>query len=260
MKYQNILYEKSDRVAIITFNRPKSMNSISSDLMTDLGSAFDDIESSDEIKSLVITGGEKVFAAGANIKELDCVDTPVAAHIFIKKFRRCFDRLTSLEIPVIAAVSGFAFGAGCELAIACDMRMASNTALFGLPEINLGLIPGAGGTQRLPRLIGMGRAYEMLFTGKPIKAQKALEIGLVNAIFPENEVLDAAKRMASEISKQPGFAAKLIKTTVKNGLEMDIASALDYEARCFEMLFSTYDQKEGTSAFIEKRKPNFKGH
>lgn len=260
MEYKNIIYKESGPVAVITLNHPKSMNSISSGLMADLESAFDHIEAGDDVRTLVITGGEKVFAAGANIKELNCIDTPVAAHVVIKKFRKCFDRLTSLEIPVIAAVSGFAFGAGCELAIACDIRIASETALFGLPEINLGLIPGAGGTQRLPRLVGTGRAYEMLFTGKPVKAQKALQMGLVNSIFPVDELLDKATALASHMARQPAFAAKLIKTTVQRGMDMNLSAAIDYETRCFEMLFSTHDQKEGTAAFVEKRKPDFKGY
>jgi len=260
MNYQNIIYEKTGNVAVITMNQPNSMNAISAGLMVDLESAFSDIEAGDDVRALIITGGEKVFAAGANIKELNIIDTPVAAHGLLKKFRRCFDRLTALDIPVIAAVSGFAFGAGCELALACDIRIASETALFGLPEITLGLMPGAGGTQRLPRLIGMGRAYEILFSGKPVKAQRAFEMGLVNDVWPENQLLEKAMILAAQMAKQPAFSANLIKTAVKKGMDMELSAALDYEARCFEILFSTHDQKEGTAAFVEKRKPDFKGY
>lgn len=259
MEFDNIRLAMADHTAVITLNRPKNMNAINSGLMSDLESAFDIIESDDAVQVLVITGGEKVFAAGADIKEITCLNTPADAHVLVRKFQRCFNRLEALEIPVIAAVSGFTFGGGCELILACDYRIASETAQFALPEINLGLMPGAGGTQRLPRLIGTGRAFEMLFTGKPVTAQRAWEIGLVNTVLPVEELMAEAMKTARLLASKPGFAMKMIKTSVRAGMNTDLASALDYEARCFEMLFSTEDQKEGTAAFVEKRKPDFNG-
>jgi enoyl-CoA hydratase len=244
---------------MITLNRPKSKNSLSSGLISDLYDAYGDIDSDNEIKSLIITGGEKVFAAGADIKEIATLENPVEGYAHFRKYRRSFDRLASLNIPVIGAVSGFALGGGCELAMACDYRIASDSARFGLPEVNLGVIPGGGGTQRLPRLVGAGRAFEMLYTGEQISAQRAWEIGLVNKVVPAGELIAAAKEAAVEISKKPGFAIKMIKTCIKRGLEMDLESAMDYESRCFEMLFSTNDRAEGVKAFSEKRKPVFKG-
>ncbi len=260
MEFENISLEKSDHTAVITLNRPKSMNAISSPLLSDIEAALDNIESDDVTRTLVITGGEKVFAAGADIKEITCLNTPADAHLFIRKIRRCFNRLEAMEIPVIAAVSGFAFGGGCELTLVCDYRIASDTAQFALPEISLGLMPGAVGTQRLSRLIGTGRAFEMLFTGKPVTAQRAWETGLANTVVPAEELMSEAMKTAKLLASKPGFALKMIRKAVQTGMNTDLASALDYEARCFEMLFSTQDQKkEGTAAFVEKRKPDFKG-
>lgn len=260
MEFENIILNKSDHIAVITLNRPKNLNAISAKLLADIEASLDDVESDEAVRALVLTGGEKVFAAGADIKEVSCLNTPADAHLFVRKIHRCFSRLEDMEIPVIAAVSGFAFGGGCELALACDWRIASQTAQFALPEINLGLMPGAGGTQRLPRLIGMGRAFEMLFTGTPVTAQRAWETGLVNTVVPEQDLMPEAMKTAKQLGAKPGFALKMIKKAVQTGMNTDLASALDYEARCFEMLFSTRDQKEGTAAFVEKRKPNFKGH
>jgi enoyl-CoA hydratase len=170
-----------------------------------------------------------------------------------------FNRLASIEIPVIAAVSGLAFGGGCELALACDYRMASETARFALPEINLGLMPGAGGTQRLPRLIGVARAMEMLFSGKPISAKTAYAFGLVNKVVNSDQLLAESRELTESYGRQPRVALKWIKNAVCTGMNMDLPFALEYEARCFEMLFSTKDQKEGVRAFMEKRKSNFTG-
>lgn len=252
--------EKSAQTALITLNRPKNLNAINTQLLSDIEIALDHIESDETIRVIVITGGEKVFAAGADIKEITCLKAPTDAHFFLSKIHRCFHRLEKMEIPVIASISGFAFGGGCELAMACDWRIASETAQFALPEINLGLMPGAGGTQRLPRLIGTGRAFEMLLTGKPVTAQRAWEIGLVNKVVPEHDLTAEVMKTAKQLSGKPGFAVKMIKKAVHTGTNTDLASALDYEARCFEILFSTHDQEEGTAAFVEKRKADFKGY
>lgn len=259
MEYENIIFDKSNDAAVVTLNRPENMNAISSGLLSDLESVLDHIDTDRDIRVLVITGGEKVFAAGADIKEITGLHTPADAHGFTRRVHRCFNRIERIQIPVIAAVSGFAFGGGCELALVCDIRIASDTAHFALPEINLGLMPGAGGTQRLPRLIGVGRALELLCTGDPIPARNALEIGLVNSVVPAADLMTITMEMGGKIASKPGFAMQMLKSVVQTGMNTDLASALEYEARCFEMLFSTHDQKEGTAAFIEKRKPEFKG-
>lgn len=259
MEFETIILEISDHTAVITLNRPKNLNAINTTLLADIEAALAHIEADESVQALVITGGEKVFAAGADVKEITGLNTPAQAHGFVRNISKCFDRLEQMEIPVIAAISGFAFGGGCELALACDWRIAAESATFALPEINLGIMPGAGGTQRLPRLIGTGLALEMLLTGSPVTAQRAYETGLVNTIVTVEKLMAEAMKTAKQLAGKPGFAIKIIKKSVKNGLNTDLKSALDYEARCFEMLFSTHDQKEGTAAFVEKRKPNFKG-
>lgn len=259
MEFKNIILDTSGHVAIITLNRPESMNALTSDMLMELKSALETIESENNIRALVLTGGEKVFAAGFDIKEIATLDTPADANAMLSDIHQCYNKLAAFQMPIIAATSGLTFGGGFELALACDFRVASDTAKFALPEINLGLIPGAGGTQRLPRIIGMGRAMEMLFSGKPISAQKALEIGLVNDVVPPDELIDATIKKAEQLTLKPGFALKILKNVVQTGMDTDLKSALEYEARCFEMLFATQDQKEGVTAFVEKRKPEFKG-
>ncbi len=259
MKYKTLFFEKTDHMATLTINRPESMNAINSELIADFSMALDAMEADETIRVLIVTGGDKVFAAGADIKEISCINNPVDAHAFIKKIQLLFSRIASVEIPVIAAVSGLAFGGGCELALACDYRMASETARFALPEINLGLMPGAGGTQRLPRLIGTARAMEMLFLGKPISAKTAYAFGLVNKVVNSDQLLAESRELAESYARQPRVALKWIKSAVCTGMNIDLPFALEYEARCFEMLFSTEDQKEGVRAFLEKRKYSFTG-
>lgn len=259
MEFETIILEISGQTAVITLNRPKNLNAINTTLLAEVEAALEHIGSDETIRALVITGGKKVFAAGADVKEIIRLNTPAEAQIFVRGIHKCFNRLEEMEIPVIAAISGFAFGGGCELALACDWRIAAESATFALPEINLGIMPGAGGTQRLPRLIGTGLAMEMLLTGTPVTAQRAYETGLVNTIVASEDLMAEAMKTAKMLASKPGFALKMIKKSVKNGMNTDLKSAIDYEARCFEMLFSTHDQKEGTAAFMEKRKPNFKG-
>lgn len=259
MKYNTLFFEKTDHVATITINRPESMNAINSELIADFSMALNAIEAEETIRVLIVTGGDKVFAAGADIKEIACIDKPLDAQAFVKKIHILFNRLASIDIPVIAAVNGLAFGGGCELTLACDYRIASETAQFALPEINLALMPGAGGTQRLPRLIGTARAMEMLISGKPISAKTAYEFGLVNKLVTLDRMIAETQELAGTYARKPRIALKLIKDAVRTGMNMDLSSALKYEARCFEMLFSTEDEKEGVGAFIEKRKANFTG-
>jgi enoyl-CoA hydratase len=259
MAYNTIIYEQDEAIAYVTLNRPKSMNSLNSELIGELNSAIDAIVANNEISVVIIKGGEKFFAAGADIKEIDNISSPVEAHNFVSRVQSVINRIELIPKPVIAAVSGYALGGGCELALACDIRIAAENAMFGLPEIKLGVIPGGGGTQRLPRLIGTGRAKELLFTGDPINAQEAYRIGLANKVVPLESLLDEANKMASVLLERPGVALMMNKIAVNDGMNMDMRSALAYEVRCFATLFSTEDQKEGIQAFIEKRKPNFKG-
>ena len=240
-------------------NRPKSMNAINDEFMRELGHAIDLIETDEEVGAVIVTGGEKFFAAGADIKYIMGISTPLEAHKFVTGVQSLFCRLEDLEKPTIAAVSGLALGGGCELALACDIRLAAENAIFGLPEIKIGVLPGGGGTQRLPRLIGAGRAKEILYTGDPIDANEAYRIGLVNKVIKSDALMEEAKKMAKKLRERPAFALKMIKTSVNKGMSMDLQSALAHEARCFEILFSTEDQEEGMKAFMEKRKPNFKG-
>ena len=259
MDYSTIIYEKDGNIAIVTLNRPKSMNSIGSALINDMNNVFDEIAEDDKIDAVILTGSEKVFAAGADIKELTAVNTPVKAHQFVEAIQSLYDKIERLPKPVIAAVSGLALGGGCEMSMSCDVRIAAENALFGQPEIKIGVIPGAGGTQRLPRLVGEGRAKELLYSGDPIDAQEAYRIGLVNKVVPVASLMDEAKKMASKFAGQPSYTLRILKMVVNDGMNMDLRSANAYEARAFEQLFATEDQREGMKAFVEKRKPEFKG-
>lgn len=258
MDYQTILYEKKEGIGTITINRPKSMNALSSQLFKELDQVLTNLDRDDDVKVVILTGSEKFFAAGADITEIGNIKTPVDAHRFLKEAQAVFNKIEDLSKPVIAAISGLALGGGCELILACDLRIAADNAMFGQPEIKIGVIPGAGGTQRLPRIVGVTKAKELLYTGDFIDAQEAHRIGLLNKVVPVVSLMEEARKMALKIARQPGFALKITKIAVNGGLNMDMKSAMAYEARCFEILFSTEDQKEGMKAFVEKRKPVFK--
>jgi len=251
MDYRMILYEKKEGIATITLNRTKSMNALNSQVFVELGRAVTDV------KVVVLTGSEKFFAAGADLSEMGDLATPVDAHRFLKGAQAVYNRIKDLEKPFIAAVAGFALGGGCELALACDLRIAAENAVFGQPEIKFGIMPGAGGTQRLPRVVGLTKAKELLYTGDLIDAHEAYRIGLVNKVVPVTSLMDEARKLAMKVACQPGFALKITKMAVNGGMNMDMKSAMAYESRCFEMLFSTADRKEGMKAFVEKRKPAF---
>lgn len=259
MVFKEILFEKKDHYAIIKLNRPKSLNAITSSMLSEINSALNLIKSEGGIRVALLTGHETFFSAGVDIKELATIETPEDAHRLTDHIRRCYNRLAACPIPLVAVVSGVTFGGGLELALACDFIIASDTAKFAFPEIKLGLMPGAGGTQRLPRLIGPARASQMMFTGQPISAQKAMEIGLVNDVIAVDNLFAEVTQMAVGLASKPGVALKMIKDAVQTGIEVPLDSALKYENRCFEMLFSTADQKEGVAAFIEKRRPQFTG-
>jgi enoyl-CoA hydratase len=259
MGFNTITYDKGDGIGVVTLNRPKSLNALCDELIAELGTVFDEIAEDRDVAAVIITGSAKAFAAGADIKEISQIASPAVAQGFVSRIHAVFNRIEGCAKPVIAAISGFALGGGCELALACDLRIAAENAVFGLPEIKLGVIPGGGGTQRLPRLVGVGRAKELLYTGDSIDAQEAYRIGLVNKVVPPESLMDEARTMAAKLAKRPPVALKMTKLAVNEGINMDLYSAIGHESRCFEILFSTADQKEGMQAFIEKREAKFSG-
>lgn len=257
--YNNLIFEQENGIGLLTINRPKALNALNYAVLQELNSALDEIASDSSIKVVVLTGGgEKAFVAGADISEMQNMSA-LEGRNFGKFGQGVFDKLEKLPQPVIAAINGFALGGGCELAMACDIRIASPKAKFGQPEVTLGIIPGFGGTQRLSRLIGKGRAQELLYTGDMIDAEEAYRIGLVNKVVPPAELLNAAKELAEKIVSRPQAAVQLCKHTVNTGLETNLQAAIALEAESFAVCFATADQKEGMKAFIEKRKPQFCG-
>ncbi|MFQ5676089.1 MAG: enoyl-CoA hydratase-related protein [bacterium] len=259
MTYKNILFETRDNIATITINRPEALNALNWQTMQEIQSAFSEVAENSEVAGVILTGaGEKSFVAGADIKELATKD-PVGAKEFSMASQEILHFIEHLPKPVIAAVNGFCLGGGCELAMACHMRVASEKAKFGQPEVNLGLIPGNGGTQRLSRLVGKGRALELVLTGKMIDAQEAYRLGLVNKVTTGEELLPAAEEILKTIMAKGPVAVKLALEAVNHGLELTLDEAIQLEANLFGLCFSTEDMKEGTRAFIEKRKADFKG-
>ena len=259
MAYQNILFTSEDGIATLTFNRPKALNALNAALMDELSQALDEVAENEDVRVLILTGaGDKSFVAGADITELATFG-PLQAKAFAHKGQVIISKIQGLAIPVIAAVNGFALGGGNEMALACDFIYASESATFGLPEINLGLIPGFGGTQRLPRLIGANRAKEMIFAGKMIPAAEALEIGMVNRVFTPDALMDEALNTARLIASKGKVSLRAAKQTVNGGLNVDLATGLDIECEAFALCMASEDAKEGTTAFLEKRKASFKG-
>jgi enoyl-CoA hydratase len=260
MAYENLIYEKTERMAILTLNRPEKLNALSPDLMKELYDALSDADKDDSVRVIIITGGDSVFAAGADLEAMAAAGLDVV-QAFRARFARNnpYDFIEQIGKPVIAAIAGYALGGGCELAMCCDLRIAAETAQFGQPEIRVGLIPGAGGTQRLPRLIGMTRAKELVMLGEFIGAEEAKQVGLVNAVVPADRLLDEAKKLAAKLIQRPPFGLRLAKMVMNIGADRDLQSALALEREAFAMLFATEDQKEGIRAFNEKRKPDFKG-
>ena len=259
MKYSNIIFELKDGVAIITFNRPEVLNALSDKLFKELSHALDEISENEDIRVLILTGaGEKSFVAGADIKEIAAFDA-LDAKSFAQTGQLTINKFEKLPIPVIAAVNGFALGGGCEIALACDFIYASENAMFGLPEINLGLIPGLGGTQRLPRLIGKNMAKEMIFTGKMISAAEAEKIGIVNKVCSQKSLMEEAVKTAKTIASRGKVSLRTAKQAINNGMNVDLATGCSIEIDAFALCFTSPDAKEGALAFLEKRKPDFKG-
>ena len=248
-----VTYEQDGYVGIITINRPKALNALNSAVLEELDATFKAVDL-DTTRCLILTGaGEKSFVAGADIGEMSTL-TKAEGEAFGKKGNDVFRAIETFPIPVIAAVNGFALGGGCEISMACDIRIASENALFGQPECGLGIIPGFGGTQRLARLVGMGRAKEMIFACTNIDAAEAYRIGLVNKVVPQEELMATAKKMASKIARNASYAVAVAKAAINNGYDMDIKNAVEYEANLFGMTCSTHDKTEGMTAFLEKRK------
>jgi enoyl-CoA hydratase len=259
MPYTNILLEIGSKIATITINRPKALNALNQETLLELIDCFKNVKDNDDAQIVILTGsGEKAFVAGADISFMRELN-PLAVRAFACLGQECMDTIERLEKPVIAAVNGFALGGGCELAISCDIRLASDNAKFGQPEVNLGILPGFGGTQRLPRLIGRGRASELIFTGDMIDAAEAFRIGLVNRVFPQDKLLPACREMAHKIISRGPVAVRLSKDAIINGSEMDLARACAYEVDQFALSFTSADQKEGMDAFLEKRPARFQG-
>ena len=257
MDYENILVEyPAEGVGLVRLNRPRAFNSLTGPLMDELMGALEGMDADDAIGCMIITGNEKAFAAGADISEMAGA-TPV--EMINMAFIARWERLRGIRKPVIAAVSGYALGGGCELALACDMIVASETAQFGQPEINLGVIPGAGGTQRLTRTIGKALAMEMALNDRRLTADEAARFGLVNHVAPVAEYLDVAIKLAAEIAARAPLAVRLAKDAVNMALETALSAGLAYERNHFYALFATEDQKEGMAAFLEKRKPAWRG-
>jgi len=258
MDLNNLTLELTDRVAVVTVNRPKSLNALNPDTLAELLEVFTALGDHEDLVGVVITGsGEKAFIAGADISAMKDYGV-LEGRQMGKLGHLVLDTIAAFPKPVIAAVNGFALGGGCELAMACDIRICSDNAKFGQPEVNLGVIPGFGGTQRLPRLVGTGRALELLFTGDMIDAAEAFRIGLVNRVVKQQELLPECLAIMKKISTKGPLAIQLCKDVVRTGMELDLARACRYEADLFSICFASEDQKEGMTAFLEKRKADFK--
>lgn len=254
MELKNVILEKEDHLAIVTINRPKALNALNSETLNDLNLVLDDLEKDNNIYAVILTGaGDKSFVAGADIAEMKDLNEEQGKE-FGTLGNNVFRRLEDLNKPVIAAISGFALGGGCEISMACDIRIASEKAVFGQPEVGLGITPGFGGTQRLARIVGLGKAKELIYTAQNIKADEAYRIGLVNKVVALENLMDEAKAMANKIIANAPIAVRLCKDAINRGMQVDIDSAVKVEAEDFGKCFSSADQKEGMTAFLERRK------
>ena len=259
MAYETLMYEKRDGIGYVTVNRPEKLNVLNRQVMDELDDCFRAIQKDDEVRVAILTGaGEKAFVAGADIGGI-AAQTPLEGKTMAEHGQAILDRIENLGKPVIAAVNGYALGGGCELAMACTLRIAAENARFGQPEVKLGIIPGYAGTQRLARLVGKGRALELILSGEAVTAQEAYRIGLVNQVVPAAELIAAAETLAKKIMANAPLAIKFALEAVHHGLEMTQAQGQMLEATLFGLCCATADMKEGTRAFLEKRPPKFRG-
>jgi enoyl-CoA hydratase len=259
MSFDNLLLEREGAVAILTLNRPKVLNALNTQTLDELRRAILELKHDEAVRAVILTGaGEKSFVAGADINEL-AVQSPTGGREHAIRGQHVLDLIEQMGKPVIAAINGYALGGGCELAMACTIRIAADTAKLGQPEINLGIIPGYAGTQRLARIVGKGRALELLLSGDQVTAQEAHRLGLVNRVVPAADLMAEAKKLAAALAARAPIAVRYILDAVNKGLEMPLAQAQIFEATLFGLVASTEDMREGTAAFLEKRKPSFKG-
>lgn len=259
MTYSNIQFDNKNGIVTVTINRPEALNALNSSTLEELSNIFDRIAEDEDLRVLILTGGgQKAFVAGADIGEMSSF-TPLQARAFVEKGQTIISKIQHLPIPVIAAVHGYALGGGCEIALACDFIYASEKASFGLPEIGLGIIPGFGGTQRLPRLVGPNIAKEMILTGKILSAQEAYRIGLVSKVLAPSELLANVHETATVLASKGKVALRSAKHAIDRGMNMDLAMGLGMECDAFALCVANSDAQEGTSAFLEKRKPVFVG-
>lgn len=260
MEFKNLVVEVENNIAVVTVNRPEKLNALNNETIEELDEVFSQLNENEDVYVIILTGsGDKAFVAGADISELNNLDEQ-KAKMFSEKGQKVFSRIEKMEKPVIAAVNGYALGGGCEIALACNIRLASDNAVFGQPEVNLGIIPGYGGTQRLTRLINSGRAAQYILTGDMINAEEALRIGLVNKVYPQAELMIKAKEMGKKICSKGQFAVRMAMKAINIVGEVSGTEGQNYEASVFALCCGTDDFKEGTSAFLEKRKPIFKNN
>jgi len=257
MAYQNLILKKEDRMATITMNRPEALNALNSETFHELNAAFDELEKEDKIEVVIVTGEGKAFVAGADIVEMQNMNGQ-QSRVFSMLGQQVFRRMELMEKVFIGAINGFSLGGGCEFAMACDIRIASEKAKFGQPEVNLGVTPGFAGTQRLPRLVGMAKAKELLLTGDMIKADEAYRIGLVNKVVSPESLMDEARKLAETILTKGPVSIKMIKACVNRGMQTDIDTAAAFEADAFGLCFASGETKEGMTAFLEKREAKFR--
>jgi len=256
MTYEHILVTTENAVRVITLNRPHVLNALNQAAMDELATALEECDRDEHVRCAVLWGGDKVFSAGADVREM--AEATSADMIRSYRFQQ-WERIRRVATPIVAAVNGYAFGGGCELAMLCDIIIAAETAQFGQPEIRIGLMPGAGGTQRLTRAVGKSRAMEMILTGRPIGAHEARAAGLVSRVVPPELCVEEARRLAREIAERPPLAVRLAKEAVLQAFETTLEGGLMFERKCFHMLFGTEDKREGIRAFLEKRPPKFTG-
>lgn len=257
LEFKHLILDKEGNVGLLRINRPEAMNSLNREVLQELMQAVEEVKNDQDIYVLIITGEGKAFVAGADISEMSSMDS-VQARSFAEAGLNALRNIEAMEKPVIAAVNGFALGGGCELAMACDIRLASSRAKFGQPEVGLGVTPGFGGTVRLSRLVGLAKAKELIYTGNIIKAEEAMQIGLVNMVTEPEDLLDSAMEMAKKIASNAQLAVRYSKQSINRSYETDVETGMEIERSLFGLCFATEDQKEGMKAFGEKRKPEFK--